>query len=186
MVKADPARFGHLYSTTPDQRQTARVRIDEFVYGEPNDWTAGIARILPVLRGLVPDGIMDHTLPAFSTATPESEVALRQAFWQAIFKRDSESGGQPDLKFGGQSRLDRSVHLGVPRVGRISGASGWCVLSEAVLTRVVQQRVLARFSGQLNELQLNELNELNELQLNELQLPRHPLALCREVQARRR
>ncbi|MFT5684196.1 MAG: hypothetical protein ACI8RZ_005137 [Myxococcota bacterium] len=80
VVKADPVRFGHLYSRAPDERQIAQVRIDGFVYGQPNDWAVGIAQFLPVLRGLVPDGLLDNTVPAFSTATPESDAVLLLAF----------------------------------------------------------------------------------------------------------
>lgn len=82
-VRQDPGTYAHLFTTKPGEKQKVKVYINHFIYGQPNDWTQGIAQFDAELRKLVPDGIMDHMLPKFSTATPVSNVALLLSFMDA-------------------------------------------------------------------------------------------------------
>ena len=81
-VKQAPAEYAHLFTTTPDKKQKIVVEVP-FSYEGPNDWAAGIQMFDGELRDRVPDGIMDHILPTFSTSTQESDIALLIAFMDA-------------------------------------------------------------------------------------------------------
>lgn len=82
-VKKDPDAYAHLYTTTPGEKQNITVSVDHYTYEGPNDWASGIQLFDGELRKRVPDGIMAHALPKFSTSTQESDVALLVAFMDA-------------------------------------------------------------------------------------------------------
>ena len=82
-VKESPAKYAGLYTTQPDSKQIIRVQVNDFVYGQQNDWTAGVAQFDAALREKVPDGIMDRSLLRFSTSTPETDVTLLLTFMDA-------------------------------------------------------------------------------------------------------
>lgn len=81
-VKSKPDDYAHLFTTTPDKKQKIVVEVP-FSYEGPNDWAAGIQMFDGELRSRVPDGIMEHLLPKFSTSTQESDIALLVAFMDA-------------------------------------------------------------------------------------------------------
>jgi hypothetical protein len=82
-VKENAAHYASLYTSTPDARERIEVYVDHFVYGQPNDWTAGISQFDSMLRPRVPTVIADRSLLRFSTSTPVSNVACLIAFMDA-------------------------------------------------------------------------------------------------------
>lgn len=79
-VRKNPAKYAHLFTTTPDSKQEIVVEIPGAPWDDDGHW---IQMFDPALRERVPDGIMDHTILRFSTSTVESDVATLVAFMDA-------------------------------------------------------------------------------------------------------
>lgn len=82
-VKVHSEEYRHLFIGS-DAKQTILVRHDGLERGNPSSpWGDVFPMFNAGLRERVPAGIMDHMLPGFSTATPESDAASMVSFMDA-------------------------------------------------------------------------------------------------------
>jgi hypothetical protein len=135
-VKADPETYAHLYTTTPKEKQKIVVYINEFVYGQPNDWGQGIAQFKPELEARVPSNILQHTVKTFSTSTPEVDISLLMTFMDAASPfysyRMVTLCGIPDIKLLGTVDDWSSIRASVMTF------QAWFPALEPYLTRLTE------------------------------------------------
>ena len=82
-MKMHPEDYRDLFTASAEKEEIC-IRHDGLVLGHSESpWDEAIALFDPALRERVPDGIMDHLIPDFSTATPETRTASMVAFMDA-------------------------------------------------------------------------------------------------------
>lgn len=116
-VKRHPEDYRDLYATQAAGKVDIEVRDDTLVRGRPSEWGRALALFEGALRAIVPDGIMDATLPRYSTQTPESRVASLIAFMDAA---------SPFYEYTVQSLC------GIPRVRLLGTVDDWRLLLASV------------------------------------------------------
>jgi hypothetical protein len=85
-VRRHPEEYRHLF-TTSDDRQLIEVYHNDLVRGDASSpWHEVFPMFNAGLREKVPAGIMEHMLPGFSTATPETDAASMACFMDATSK----------------------------------------------------------------------------------------------------
>ncbi|HWN67125.1 MAG TPA: DUF4419 domain-containing protein [Haliangium sp.] len=81
-VRRHPEHYRHLF-TRESETAEIKVRHDGLQPGSPEGWDQAIALFEHALRQRVPDGIMQHMLPALSTHTTASKIASLISFMDA-------------------------------------------------------------------------------------------------------
>jgi|SRR5271166_145806 len=81
-VKRHPEDYRHLF-TKATGKELIQIRHDGLVRGSKSPWHEVFPMFNAGLREKVPAGIMEHMLPGFSTATPESDAASMVSFMDA-------------------------------------------------------------------------------------------------------
>ncbi len=85
-VRRHPEEYRHLF-TTSDDKQLIEVYHDGLVRGDASSpWHEVFPMFNAGLREKTPAGIMEHMLPGFSTATPETDAASMVCFMDAASK----------------------------------------------------------------------------------------------------
>jgi len=81
-VKKNPKKYAHLFTKSPEKEKLT-VRVDDYIYGQPNDWGRDIPRFEKLLLGRVPSSIMEDMMPDLSTLGADSEIAMLLTFMDA-------------------------------------------------------------------------------------------------------
>ncbi|MBI2475056.1 DUF4419 domain-containing protein [Candidatus Uhrbacteria bacterium] len=112
-VNLNPEEFSHLFTRSRDKVKID-VQHDNLCYGDPKSpWGEAIVLFRPKLEDVVPPGIMQHMLPGFTTATPETDAASLVVFMNATQKfydySTYTSCGIPDIRLAGTPEDYRKV-----------------------------------------------------------------------------
>lgn len=112
-VNLNPEEFSHLFTRSRDKVKI-NVRHDGLCYGDPESpWGEAIALFRPKLEEVVPPGIMQHMLPGFTTATPETDTASLIVFMNAAQKfydyNTYTMCGIPDIRLAGTPKDYRKI-----------------------------------------------------------------------------
>lgn len=109
-VRQNADNFAHLFTETPESKQTILVRDDSLRYNEPSDWQRSINLVRDPLASKVSDRTMELFLPRFSTSTIEDETALLVALMDAA---------SPYYRF------EWSTRCGIPQIRLEGDPSDW-------------------------------------------------------------
>ncbi|MBI4812476.1 DUF4419 domain-containing protein [Candidatus Falkowbacteria bacterium] len=112
-VNLNPSMYSNLF-TRSRKKVKIDVRHDGLTYGDPESpWGEAIALFRPRLEEVVPPGIMQHMLPGFTTATPETDAASLVVFMNAAQKfydyHTYSACGIPDIRLAGTPEDYRKI-----------------------------------------------------------------------------
>lgn len=82
-VNRNPDKYRALFTNTTEGKTKVVVRDDTLAEGQDCDWDRTICLFDKELRKYVPDGIMNHMLPTFTTNTVETAAASLVCFMDA-------------------------------------------------------------------------------------------------------
>jgi uncharacterized protein DUF4419 len=113
-VKEHPDDYRAIFTKRASGRMIVKVRDDRLMPGNPGSpWDEAIGLFEPALRKVVPAGIMQHLLPALSTATVETRAASLVAFMDAASPyydfRVSTLCGMPEIRLAGEPEDYRKI-----------------------------------------------------------------------------